>query len=267
MPVPKFASRFERLELKFLVDETVADRVRRQIEPYCVPDDHSCEAVLDRTGRAGYVIDSLYLDSPALAFHEAKERGDPERVKLRIRTYSPTSAGSLEVKRRHSNMIDKTRVVVSRELIEDVARGRIELPTCCPSDLRYLRDFSHIAAAAGAEPTLSIRYEREAYESVVDGYARVTFDRKIQARRADGWELNPNTCDWCDFDEHWGPAHRTPPAVMEIKCGSLIPAWVSDLVQCNELLQTAFSKYSIGIELTNREMGRFTHSRSCEAMR
>jgi SPX domain protein involved in polyphosphate accumulation len=263
--VSGFTARYERLELKFLVDETSADRVRRQIEPYCVPDEHSREAAHGRSGLSGYVIDSLYLDSPALAFHEAKERGDPDRVKLRVRTYSESSPGTLEVKRRRANIIAKTRAVVPRELVEEAACGRVDLPAGA-SGLPFLDDFRCVLATAGAEPKLTIRYEREAYESVVDSYARVTFDRKIKARRADGWTLNPDAHDWCEFDNHWGPAHRFPPVVLEIKCESQIPAWVVDIVRSNELLQTGFSKYSIGIELTNREMGRFTRSRSCEAL-
>ena len=71
---------FERLELKFLIDEVTADRVRRAIASVCSPDRHG--STQRRTGSYGYVINSLYLDSHGLAFHEAKERGDPDRVKL-----------------------------------------------------------------------------------------------------------------------------------------------------------------------------------------
>jgi hypothetical protein len=261
-----FTARFERLELKFLVDDWTAERVRRQIEPYCAPDENSRAAARGRRGLAGYPIDSLYLDSPALAFHEAKERGDPDRVKLRVRTYGADSPGTLEVKRRRSNIIDKTRAVVGRDCVEAAAYGRLELPPCGATEARFLRDFNHVLITAGAEPTLTVRYEREAYESVVDAYARVTFDRNIKARRTREWLLNPDTHDWCEFDNYWGAVHASPPAVMEIKCDSLIPGWVSDLVQRNELLQTGFSKYSIGIELTNREMGRFTRSSCVEAL-
>ena len=262
-----FTSRFQRLELKFLVGQDVADRVRRQIEPYCMPDTHCRAAAQGRAGRVGYPIESLYLDSPALALHAAKERGDPNRVKLRIRTYSSTSPGLLEVKRRRANIIDKTRAIVNRDQVEEAASGRFQRPAGGPTDSRVVDEFSLIAAAVGAEPTLTVRYDREAYMSIVDDYARVTFDRRIQVRRADGWTLNPETSDWCHFDEHWGSAHPTPPIVMEIKCEHMIPAWISDVVQNNELQQSSFSKYSIGIEITNRAMGRFARSRSYEALR
>ena len=261
-----FIARFERLELKFLVDDCTAERVRCQLVPYCVADENCSPAARGRRGRAGYEIDSLYLDSQALAFHEAKERGDPNRVKLRVRTYGPQSPGVLEIKRRRSNIIDKTRAVVEREFVEAAACGRLDLTGYCERDQRYLRDFSHVLLTAGAEPKLTVRYEREAFESVVDGYARVTFDRNIKARRTRDWVLNPDADGWCAFDDHWGTSHRFPPTLMEIKCDSWIPAWVSDIVQRNELLQTGFSKYSIGIELTNREMGRSTRSTCLEAL-
>jgi len=85
---------FERLELKYLIDEVVADRIRRQISGICSADRHSTQG--RRAGSNSYVINSLYLDAPGLAFHEAKERGDPERVKLRVRTYSADFIATLD---------------------------------------------------------------------------------------------------------------------------------------------------------------------------
>ncbi len=247
-----FTARFERLELKFLVDELQARRVRDAIHPFCVADAHC-----PRTGGQlrGYEIQSLYLDSPGLAFHEAKERGDPDRLKLRIRTYSDTSPATFEVKRRHRHVIEKTRAVVPRAATERAALGEIgEAET--QSGWKVLQDFGQISARAGALPTLAIRYEREAYESVVDAYARVTFDRTIAAARTSDWSLVPDPDAWCSFDEHWRTDHPTTPVVMEIKCEVAIPAWVTDLVRTQELVQTSFSKYSVGVHVTSWQRGR-----------
>lgn len=76
---------FERLELKYLIDEVVADRIRRQVSGVCSADRRRTPG--RRAGSKGYATNSLYLDSPGLAFHEAKERSDLGRVKLRVRAY------------------------------------------------------------------------------------------------------------------------------------------------------------------------------------
>lgn len=259
----EFTSRFERLELKFLIDELDVPRIRRQIRPFCVADRYSRGA--RERGGCGYPISSLYLDTPALAFHEAKERGDPDRLKLRVRTYSPTSPATLEVKRRRSNVIDKTRAVVDRELTERVVGGELRRAEASGHDV--LADFSRIVALSGAHPTLTIRYDREAYESVVDHYARVTFDRRVAAARTAHWNLQPDPRDWCRFDEHWSTQHATSPVVMEVKCQVSIPAWVIDLIRSNELVQTSFSKYSVGIHVTRWNEGRpRVASRSAKAL-
>lgn len=241
-----FQSHFERLELKFLVDEIVAERVRQQIRPVCTADRHSAEG--RRSGGSGYLINSLYLDTPALAFHEAKERGDPDRVKLRVRTYSELSPATLEVKRRRSNVIDKRRAVVDRENVAEAARG--SHPAGDVSE-RVVEEFAHIMATSGAHPRLNVRYEREAYESQVDPYARVTFDRNIRVRPARDWDLFPDEVGWCRFDEHWRytdlPTH---PVILELKCETAVPWWMSDLIRRNDLGQSSFSKYSVGICLT-----------------
>lgn len=253
-----FQTRFERLELKFLVDELLVSEIRRQIALYCEADEHSALA-------RGYPIRSLYLDTPALAFHSAKERGDPDRIKLRVRTYSDASPATLEVKRRHSDVIDKTRAVVDRKLVERAAMG-LEVPARVAASDHFLRDFARVVAASGAAPTLTVRYEREAYESRVDRYARITFDRRIQVQPTHDWSLRAAP-DWSVFDQHWRTGHATTPVVMEIKCETRVPGWVTELVRRNQLVRSSFSKYSIGIALTQMRAGRrLSRSRSLRAL-
>ena len=48
-----FESRFERLELKYLIDEATAQQVRRDIEPFCRPDIHNPRSP---AGRRGYEV-------------------------------------------------------------------------------------------------------------------------------------------------------------------------------------------------------------------
>jgi SPX domain protein involved in polyphosphate accumulation len=249
-----FETRFERLELKYLIDEATAERVRRDIAPYCRSDAHN----RSRSGpnaAAGYSVSSLYLDSPSLAFYRAKERGDPERIKLRIRTYGDSSRAVLELKRRVADVIDKTRATVDRKDAARVAQGWIDSPPESAEMQHFLSDFALMVARTGALPTLHLRYQREAYASSVDHYARVTFDRRIEARRTSSWDLEPDDEGWSHFDDHWRRAERERPVVLELKCQSAIPWWVTDLVRAHALNRQSFSKYSVGIYLTGIREG------------
>lgn len=243
-----FESRFERLELKYLVDESTAARVRRDIQPFCSPDPHSAAA--SKLGRRGYGICSLYLDSPGLALFHAKERGDPEHMKLRIRSYGSASTAVVELKHRVADVIHKTRATVGPERLERVVRGGSPSRPTSRQGRHFLSRFARIVNEVGAQPTLAVRYEREAYTSVVDDYARVTFDRRIEVQRTDGWDLDATGPDWCEFDHYRRADQHDKSVVLELKCQSFVPAWITELVRTNALRRRSFSKYAIGIYLT-----------------
>lgn len=250
-------TKFQRLERKYLVDEATAARVRRDIAPYCDADEHNPEMTgrYEHPEQLGYPIRTLYLDSPDLSFYNANMRGDAVRLKLRVRTYSDASPALLEIKRRVSEVIDKTRVMVERDDVAQAVEGT-EVAVDGLEARRCLSEFGRLAAAAGAEPTLQLRYEREAYASFVDHYARVCFDRRIGAQRTRDWDLAPDPGGYCEFDQFWGSGRREPLVVLELKCESAMPHWMTDLVRRHGLSRTSFSKYAVGIHLTGRLAGQ-----------
>jgi len=164
---------FERLELKYLLDEATAEKVRRAIQPFCVPDEHN-----GRMGR-GYWISSLYFDSPRLAFFHANERADPDRFKLRARVYEPGGDVHLEIKRKRGDVVRKDRVIVENADWVDATRGFGRPRYEGASQERVLASFAQLLAQYGAEPRMVIEYEREAYASPRGEYARVSFDRRV----------------------------------------------------------------------------------------
>ncbi|HIF97866.1 MAG TPA: polyphosphate polymerase domain-containing protein [Myxococcales bacterium] len=266
--MPSFQTKFERLELKFLVEESHADSIRKDISTLCKSDAYNGIRENGSLNQRGYPIYSCYLDSPAMAFHRAKERGDSHRLKLRIRTYSETSLASLEIKRRHSAVIYKTRTAIDRDLVEKAARGYPVGSVKTQSAQSVLSDFSRIAAKSGAEPTLTVHYRREAYESLVDNYARVTFDRKIKVQAATDWSLNPHPGGWHSFDEYWEKRSRISPVVLELKCETTPPLWMVELIRKHQLESSSFSKYSIGVGLCDENwgLGRKSSRRSLKAL-
>ena len=251
-----FEARFERLELKYLIDEYTADRIRHDIVPFCQPDPHNFghnarSVGGNPRGSLGYGISSLYLDSPGLALFNAKERGDSKRLKLRIRSYRGSQIAVLELKRKISDIIDKTRASVDRAQVKRIATGR--LPAASDPELdRFLTNFALTSMKVGAQPTLHVRYDREAYSSEVDTYARVTFDRRVEVQRARDWDRAPDPDGWYAFDQYRRPELRDKNVILELKCQSFVPWWITNLIRSHALKRQSISKYGVGIYLTGR---------------
>ena len=61
-----------------------------------------------------YVITTLQLDTPTLAFHHAKELERDDRLKLRVRTYGEIGSSPVfaEIKGKFQGIVVKTRAMV-----------------------------------------------------------------------------------------------------------------------------------------------------------
>jgi SPX domain protein involved in polyphosphate accumulation len=240
--------------LKYLIDEAAAERIRRDLQPFCRSDTHN---PIRRHGSdpRGYDVTSLYLDTPGLAFYHAKERGDAERTKLRVRTYGDHPFAVLECKRRVADVIDKTRASVDRKDVHQASLGLVDPGPDHLELRRFHEDFALQVARSGAAPVLLLRYEREAFVSEVDHYARVTFDRCIEAGRTDAWSFDEPAAGYTRFDAHWLREEAQRNVVLELKCQSSIPWWMTDLIRSHALKRQSLSKYSIGIHLTGLGLG------------
>ncbi len=227
---------FERLELKYLLDEVTAEKVRRAIVPFCVPDPHN-----GRLGH-GYWISSLYFDSPRLTFFRANERADGDRFKLRARIYELGGDVHLEIKRNRGDVVRKDRVIVAHAEWVDATHGFGRPLFDKPSQVRTLGSFAQLLAQYGAEPQVIVEYEREAYASPRGEYARVSFDRRIS--------YFP-THDFC-FESaragrralSMGEGSRSSMVLLELKCETQIPPFMIDVIHRYELGRVGLSKYS-----------------------
>ena len=242
---------FGRLEFKYLIGEGTAARVRRQIAPYCRSDEHSASG----GGACGYAVRSLYLDTPSLAFHRAKEDGRPDRFKLRVRGYQGEGFW-LEQKQRSADIVHKARAHFYQQSLRDAALGDAKASDDDVVSHRFGERFARLVCETGALPTLLVRYSREAFVSEVDAYARVTFDRDIEFQRTDRWALEGDDRAWDPLESHLAADAPRPPIVMEIKCELAVPGWLVDMVRRNDLRRVSISKYSLGIYASRRLEGR-----------
>jgi hypothetical protein len=240
------AERIERREYKYFIDEHTASQIRFALLPYC---DLDAYAAVKPT--RWYLIDSLYFDTPSFAFFRANTIGQCDRFKLRVRFYPEHYNGLayFEVKGRCNDVIQKTRGCLSwEEGIELLTHPEMRLAPASDGQNRMaLERFFALFHAHQARPVTLVRYEREAWVSRIDSYARVTFDRKIRSKAQESLSLRNGAQGWRSMDNPVLQEEPEAKCVLELKFTSAVPRWMMSIVQRFDLLRSSFSKYGTSI--------------------
>ena len=191
------------------------------------------------TGRRGYPVRSLYLETHCLQSHRDKLAGIYDRFKLRLRVYRPDEARVVvEIKRKIGQYVLKDRVQIAVEEVELIRCGRYcELLAKHPGDASCRR-FAAAAASLGAVSPLVVDYQREAFQHP-DYYERATLDTEFLA--SPSWDLLERRFGGQRFAEGFG--------VLEIKCTRL-PRWLPELAKRHGLGPRSVSKFSLGCSVT-----------------
>jgi SPX domain protein involved in polyphosphate accumulation len=241
----------ERYEFKYLVPERLVPEIRATA---------LTTSKIDRYADVGgtYLIRSLYFDTARFDLYWANGREQGDRFKMRVRVYpGKKSPVFLEVKRRVKDVIIKTRAPVPADAWLDVIAGReAALSALSPSVRTGSINFIKRVHRHHLEPVALIEYEREAYVSEVDSYARLTFDRKITVQPRDRLDLEASPGRWRAVDHVMKTQTPEPVCVLELKFERRPPAWMSALVRRLDLVRRSFSKYCYGVnaELTLPEL-------------
>lgn len=230
----------QRLELKYIIPESLAVRIRDFIDPYLE---------LDPFGATqpdfSYSVHSLYLDSPDLYLYHSTINGDRNRYKLRIRFYEgrPEAPVYFEIKRREDSAIYKQRCAVWRHAVEDIIAGRIpdrqDLAESGPEAERALHTFCRLLNQIQARPVAHVYYRREAWLSQDSNRVRVTMDRVVQSCRETSLRL--------DATMHNPVIVFGEGVILELKFTGRFPNWMAELVRVYGLKQCSAAKYVDGI--------------------
>jgi VTC domain-containing protein len=237
-----------RWELKYLIDEESAARVRQFVSSYLEPDENN-----DPNQKSGYPVYSLYLDTPDRKLYWQTIQGQKNRFKLRIRFYNddPEGPAFLEIKRRVTTTILKKRVSVRRDGVRRLlVEGRASASELLGENGSYkardaLFDFCQLCDHIGAEGSAYVSYLREAYVSPVSNQLRVTFDRQIE-----GGVYEPGT-GLCL------PAELSPTdigaVVLELKFTDRFPSWMGEVVHALNLQACSVAKYVGCVDALDRD--------------
>lgn len=221
--------------MKYVVREAAAFQIREIVRHYLDSDEFA-----DSTqGTLGYLVQSVYLDNPALQLYRQTIRGIRNRFKLRVRVYDDTGPAFLEVKRRENVAVVKYRAKVTRAAAVAVIHGQKpqrDWLVNSRSDHEYdnMRYFCEQRDEIGAYPAATVAYRRDAFASP-SGDARVTFDRELRG------SLAPSDRPLLLTPEAWFPTLNG--VVLELKYTDRVPGWMTSLVRQFQLSQVSVPKY------------------------
>lgn len=239
-------SLIDRREYKLLISNEMAEQVRRAIAPFCRLDPYAATHPT-----RSYAIDTLYLDTDDLSLFWANDHEQVDRIKMRVRHY-PDAPGSplfFEVKRRINDVISKSRGRVSPDQwLELLQNPRSEIPaTSSPKDRAAIERFVTLARTLRVRPFTLVRYQREPWVSIIDDYARVTFDTQIRAHAVDSYTFDPDGNGWRAIDDAVAARELASLVVLELKFTSSVPLWLVNICRSLGLVRGAFSKYGNSI--------------------
>jgi SPX domain protein involved in polyphosphate accumulation len=234
-------SLIERYEYKYLVPERLVPAIRAAARTTCRLDEHA-------KVNGSYAIRSLYLDTDRYQLYWANEREQRDRFKARIRTYPGKPAPVFfEIKRRVGDVIVKTRAAVAEPLWKQALAdpSSVSLP---PPAKKGLERFYMLAQTYHLRPRVLVEYDREAYVSVVDNYARLTFDRRVVCQAREVLDLQAGPSRWRAVDHPAKTLTPEPVCVLELKFERMTPRWMVDLIKRLELVRLSFSKYCYSVD-------------------
>ena len=230
----------QRFELKYLINEEMALKVRDFVRSYIDFDEYS-------VGKPNYSypVHSLYLDSDDLKLYWETINGVKNRYKLRLRYYDTNAKSPVffEIKRRMNNCIMKQRGGVRQECVGYLLSGHLpreeHLLSKAPKQMVALHRFCELMNSIHAKPKVHITYMREAYVSPDDN-VRVTIDRNVYGEE----NLSPSI-----------KTEMTDPVlsfrntvILELKFTNRFPNWFRDLVRMADVMQCGAAKYVESIQ-------------------
>jgi hypothetical protein len=233
-----------RFELKYLIKEPVAERVRDFVRCYLGIDEYG-------VGKPNYSypVHSLYLDSDELEIYWRTVNGDKNRFKLRLRYYSdhPDTPVFFEIKRRMKDVILKQRGGVRQDAVPILLAGHLpgeeHMISKSPSSMVAVQRFCELMAELRAKPKSHIYYKREAYVADNDE-VRVTMDRDVYSE--------PNL-DSNIKVKMTKPVHSYAGfVILELKFTNRFPNWFRELVRMANVMQCGAAKYLSGVQLMGR---------------
>jgi len=226
-----------RHELKYFISELEKEVIAKRLSAIMQRDTHAKDGT--------YFIRSLYFDDRSETAYEEKLAGTNERKKYRIRIYNlEDSIIRLECKRKEGQYINKVSAKLTRQEVDKLLDGEYDFLK--EKSEQVCKDFYLECALNGMKPEVIVDYDREPYVYTF-GDVRITFDEHV---RAGMFEQNL-------FDQALPVMEVLEPGqlIMEVKFTEYLPEIIRDLLQVDDCIYTAASKYVLCLEKRKEYIG------------
>lgn len=221
-----FKDVFERIELKFLLDEMQYRELMKRLEPIAKIDSYGKTSILN-----------IYFDTPDFQLIEKSLEKPVYKEKLRLRTYGipeDDTNAFIEIKKKYKGVVYKRRISMGYEnALGYLLEGKEpEKPSQISHEIDYFMQYYK-----GIRPAMAISYDRIAMAGINDPDLRITFDTNIRWRRDNLSLKYGNTGkDILLPGQH----------LMELKIAGAMTMEMAHILDELNIRQTSFSKYGRG---------------------
>ncbi len=225
-----------RQEKKYLLSIEQTEGMRRSLGRVLEEDAHA------RQG--GYLVRSLYFDTPDDTDFREKSDGIGERRKIRLRIYDPGDKNAkLELKEKTGDFQRKRSLTVSREEAEQMMEGNYT--SLLLREDAFAQDMYLTMQEKAYRPRCVVEYDRSAW-LVRENDIRITLDANIRATESHLDLFSRNLLTY--------PVSERGITTLEVKFNHFLLSYVRDLLALHGQPQVSASKYcmarSIGMRGT-----------------
>ncbi|MCR4901885.1 MAG: polyphosphate polymerase domain-containing protein [Butyrivibrio sp.] len=224
-----FKDVFQRIELKYLMDDDQYNALRARLQGMAEVDAYGETSILN-----------IYFDTPDFKLIRRSLEKPVYKEKLRLRSYGipkDETTSFIEIKKKYKGIVYKRRIGMpySESLSYLVGREPLEKKSQISNEIDYFVDFY-----TGLAPAMAISYDRIAMAGITDPELRITFDRNIRWR-TDNLDLKKGNVG----QEILKPGQH----LMELKIAGAIPMNLAHILDELDIRKTSFSKYGRGYEM------------------
>lgn len=221
-----FKDVFERIEVKYLLDDMQYVALRKRLEGIARVDSYGKTSILN-----------IYFDTPD--FHLIEESLDKPiyKEKLRLRSYGVAEDNTnafIEIKKKYKGVVYKRRISMPyAEAIDYLVKGKDpKQRSQISNEIDYM--MGHYGKLV---PAMAISYDRIAMEGITDPELRITFDTNIRWR-TDRLSLKEGNVG----KEILLPGQH----LMELKIAGAMSVEIARILDELNIRKTSFSKYGKG---------------------
>lgn len=183
----------------------------------------------------GYLVRSLYFDTPFDHDYYEKEDGLDYRKKIRVRIYSTKSENAkLEMKEKFGNDQRKRSLTISKEQVLDMINGDYEFLTTTKEP--FAMKLYLLMSQNLYRPKCVVEYDRTAF-IIKENNTRITLDTNIRA--------SESNFDIFSDELSLYPVTYPDDVTLEVKFNNFLFGYVKDLLDSYGKMQVSNSKYVI----------------------